>query len=101
MSSTEPYDVHFSSAAARAFAKLTPLERSRLRKALAKLAGDVARPGRVSGKAVKAIQGTRDSFHRSRVGDLRLMFDILEPERVCLVLGIVHRRDLERWLRNR
>ena len=53
------------------------------------------------GKSVKTIKGTRDSFHRLRVGDLRVMYDVLETDCVCLVLGIVHRRDLERWLRNR
>jgi hypothetical protein len=29
------------------------------------------------------------------------MFDVLDEDRVLLVLGIVHRGDLERWLRNR
>jgi hypothetical protein len=29
------------------------------------------------------------------------MFDLLTEERVMLVLGIVHRRNLERWLRTR
>ena len=54
---------------------------------------------RIGGKAVKTIAGTSDSFHRLRVGDHRIMYDVMD--RVILVLGIVHRRDLERWLRNR
>jgi hypothetical protein len=29
------------------------------------------------------------------------MYDVIEDERVLLVLGIVHRGDLERWLRGR
>jgi hypothetical protein len=29
------------------------------------------------------------------------MYDILTEDRVVLVLGIVHRGDLERWLRRR
>ena len=29
------------------------------------------------------------------------MYDLLEDERVLLVLGVVPRRDLERWLRGR
>jgi mRNA-degrading endonuclease RelE of RelBE toxin-antitoxin system len=65
------------------------------------LAGDAATPGRVGGKAVKTIQGTRDSFHRLRVGDYRVMYDVIEEDRVVLVLGVVHRSDLERWIRNR
>ena len=69
--------------------------------ALEKLAADVAKPRRVGGKAVKTIQGSSDSFHRLRVGDQRVMFDVLEEERILLVLGIVDRGDLERWFRNR
>jgi mRNA-degrading endonuclease RelE of RelBE toxin-antitoxin system len=55
----------------------------------------------MGGKAVKTIRGARDSFHRLRVGEYRVMFDVLDEDRVLLVLGIVHRGDLERWLRNR
>lgn len=47
------------------------------------------------------IQGTRDTCHRLRVGDHRVMYDVIEEDRVVLVLGIVHRGDLERWIRNR
>jgi mRNA-degrading endonuclease RelE of RelBE toxin-antitoxin system len=61
----------------------------------------VAKPGRVGGKGVKTIRGVADSFHRLRVGDYRIMSDVIEKDRVVLVLGVVHRTDLERWLRNR
>ncbi len=61
----------------------------------------MARPERIRGKAVKTIHGTRDSFHRLRVGDFRIMYDVIEEDRTVLVLGIVHRGDLERWIRNR
>ena len=50
---------------------------------------------------MKTIQGTGDSFNRLRVGDHRIMYDVIEEDRVVLVLGIVHRGDLERWIRNR
>ena len=73
----------------------------RLRVALEKLAADVAKAGRIGGKSTKTIHGVSDSFHRLRVGDHRVMYDVLEEERVILVLGIVHRGDLERWIRNR
>lgn len=72
-----------------------------MRSALEKLASDVAERGRVGGKTVKTLHGVGDPFHRLRVGDLRVMFDVLEGERTVLVLGIVHRGDLERWIRNR
>lgn len=68
---------------------------------LDKLAEEASRPGRTSGKAVKTIQGFADSFHRLRVGDYRVMYDVIDEDQVVLVLGIVHRADLERWLRNR
>jgi mRNA-degrading endonuclease RelE of RelBE toxin-antitoxin system len=50
---------------------------------------------------VKTIQGAQDAFHRLRVGDHRVMYDVVDEDRVILVLGVVHRGDLERWLRNR
>ncbi len=55
----------------------------------------------MGGKAVKTIRGLADSFHRLRVGDDRVMYDVAEQDQVVLVLGIVHRGDLERCLRNR
>ena len=58
-------------------------------------------PGRIAGKSVKTIQGADGSFHRLRVGDHRVMYDVIDDDRVILVLGVVHRGDLERWLRNR
>jgi mRNA-degrading endonuclease RelE of RelBE toxin-antitoxin system len=61
----------------------------------------VGEAGRVRGKSVKTIQGAGDSFHRLRVGDHRVMYDVVERDRVVLVLGIVHRGELERWIRNR
>ena len=83
------------------FKKLPPEVRARVRRALEKLAADAAKTGRIGGKAVKTIQGVADSFHRLRIGDYRVMYDVIERDRVVLVLGIVHRGDLQRWLSNR
>jgi len=55
----------------------------------------------VSGKRVKTLHGLDDTFHRLRVGDYRVMYDVLTEDRAILVLGIVHRGDLERWIRGR
>jgi mRNA interferase RelE/StbE len=85
----------------RQFKKLGRADRDRIRRALERLAHDVVRPGRVSGKSVKTIRGTDDSFHRLRIGDYRVMYDVIDTDEVILVLGIVDRADLERWLRNR
>ena len=61
----------------------------------------MARPGRVSGKTVKTIRGADDTFHRLRIGDYRVMYDVIDDDRTILVLGIADRGDLERWLRSR
>ena len=72
-----------------------------MRQALDALATDVAAEGRVAGKKVKTMQGVSDSFHRLRIGVYRVMYDVVEGDREDLVLGIVHRGDLERWIRSR
>ena len=69
--------------------------------ALERLAGAAASEARIGGKAVKTIHGTRDSFHRLRVDDYRVMYDAISEDRVILVLGILDRSELERWIRNR
>jgi mRNA-degrading endonuclease RelE of RelBE toxin-antitoxin system len=50
---------------------------------------------------MKSIQGTREEFQRLRSGDYRVMLDLVHEDRVVLVLGIVHRGELETWLRRR
>jgi len=72
-----------------------------VRQALEKLARDLGAKRPPGAKAVKAIRGVSDSFYRLRVGDYRVMFDTIDRDRVVLVLGIVPRGDLERWIRNR
>ena len=81
--------------------KLPPQTQVRVRAALVRLSEDAAKPGRIGGKSMKTIRGVADSFHRLRVGDHRVMYDVIEEDRIVLVLGIVDRADLERWLRNR
>ena len=83
------------------FEKLKDDDRHRVRSALERLAHDVARSARVSGKSVKTIRGTEDTFHRLRVGHHRVMYDVIDSDRVILVLGIVDRAHLEHWLRSR
>jgi mRNA-degrading endonuclease RelE of RelBE toxin-antitoxin system len=72
-----------------------------MRKELERLAAEAAKQERIVGKAVKTIRGTHDSFHRLRVGDHRVMYDVIDEDRIVLVLGIVNGGDLERWIRNR
>jgi mRNA interferase RelE/StbE len=99
--STSPYGVELSPASERVFRKLPPDVKGRVRKALERLAADAAKPGRIEGKTVKTIHGLDGPFYRLRVGDHRIMYDVIERDRVVLILGIVHRSDLERWIRNR
>ena len=85
----------------RQFKKLGDTDRERIGGALQRLAREVTHPGRISGKSVKTIRGADDTFHRMRVGDHRVMYDVIDTDHVTLVLGIVDRADLERWLRSR
>lgn len=66
-----------------------------------RLSEDIARGQRVRGKKVKTIHGVEDSFHRLRVGEYRIMYDVIPKDRVVLVLGIVNWANLEKWLRSR
>ena len=93
------YQVRFAVAAARQFRKLTSQEQGRIRGALEKVAARP--PGQRGGKTLKVIRRRDDRFFRLRLGDYRVMFDVLAEERVVLVLGVIHRSDLERWLRGR
>ena len=102
MADRERYGIRVTPEAARQIRKLTGAEQERLKQALSQLAGDAgASTGSRGGRSLKQIRGRRDRFFRLRVGDLRVMFDVLKDERVLLVAGVVNRRDLERWLRAR
>jgi mRNA-degrading endonuclease RelE of RelBE toxin-antitoxin system len=90
--------VRLSTSAQRVFEDLEGALRQRIRNALFNVADSVGR-GERGGKSVKTIRGSADSLHRLRVGDYLVMYDLLDAERVLLVLGIVDRRDLETWLR--
>jgi len=91
------FRVELARSAARAFERARRPERRRLERAIDALARNPRQPG----KLVKAIQGTKDQFLRMRVGDYRIMYEVVDADRVVLILGIVHRRDLEEWLRQR
>jgi mRNA-degrading endonuclease RelE of RelBE toxin-antitoxin system len=69
--------------------------------ALDRIAADLGSSERLSVKRVKTIRGVGESVLRMRVGDYRVLFDAIEGDRVVLVLAIVHRSELERWIRSR
>jgi mRNA interferase RelE/StbE len=91
------YRVELARSAARVFERAPKAERIRLERAIDAL----SRNPRPPGKLVKAIQGTKDEFLRLRVGNYRVMYEVNDPKRVVLILGITHRKDLEEWLRKR
>ncbi len=102
MADRERYEIRVTPEAARQIRKLDGNERKHLDEALHHLASDVAgKPGARGSKSLKRIRGRRDRFFRLRVGDMRVVFEVLKEERVLLVAGVVNRRDLERWLRSR
>lgn len=91
------FRVELARSATRAFEPAPRPERRRLERAIDAL----ARNPRPPGKLVKAIQGTKDDFLRMRVGDYRIMYEVDDADRVVLILGIIQRKDLEQWLRQR
>lgn len=102
MASSAAYEIRLTKAAVKQLRGLDEADVQRVRKALRHQAGQSARSsGARGGKSLKSIRGRRDRFFRLRVGELRIMFDLLEDERVLLVHAIVNRGDLERWLRSR
>ncbi|MEX2105434.1 MAG: type II toxin-antitoxin system RelE/ParE family toxin [Solirubrobacterales bacterium] len=102
MEPSAAYEVRLTKAAAKQFRELGSPDGERVRESLLRPASQIAsRAGVRGGKSLKQIRGRRDRFYRLRIGDLRIMFDLLGEERVLLVLGIVQRRDLERRLRSR
>ena len=99
--SAVPYEVRLSAAAVRQLRELGDEDGRRVRAALTRQAVRSASPGSRGGKSLKTIRGRHDRFHRLRVGELRVIFDLTHEERVLRVHGIVSRRDLDRWLRGR
>jgi mRNA-degrading endonuclease RelE of RelBE toxin-antitoxin system len=102
MSSPDAYEIRLTKAAVKQLRDLSAVDGKRIRAALREQAGrSPSSSGGRGGKSLKSIRGRRDRFFRLRVGELRIMFDLLDDEHVLLVHGIVNRRDLERWLRSR
>jgi mRNA interferase RelE/StbE len=89
--------IELSRSSARAFERASRPDRKRLERAI----DGLARNPRPPGKLVKAIRGPHDEFSRLRVGDHRIMYEVMDSERVVLIQGIIQRKDLEEWLRQR
>ncbi len=79
------------------FERASKTDRKRIQRAIDGLATNPRPPG----KLVKAIQGPDDEFLRFRVGDFRILYEVFDADRVVLIHGIVSRKELEEWLRQR
>jgi mRNA-degrading endonuclease RelE of RelBE toxin-antitoxin system len=99
--SAASYEIRLLPAAIRQLRSLKDEDGQRVRTSLAEQAIRSASPGSRGGKSLKTIRGRHDRFHRLRVCELRVVFDLVREERVLRVHGIVNRRDLDRWLRGR
>jgi len=89
--------IELSRAAARAFERASKPDRKRIERAVDGLSSNPRPPG----KLVKAIQGPHDEFLRLRVGNYRILYEVFDAKRVVLIHGIVARKELEEWLRQR
>jgi mRNA-degrading endonuclease RelE of RelBE toxin-antitoxin system len=99
---SEAYEIRLAKSAVKHLRDLSSADGERVRKALRRVSEEGTRAsGSRGGKSLKSIRGRHDRFFRLRIGELRIMFDLLDDERTLLVHAIVNRRDLERWLRNR
>ena len=82
------YTVRFKPSADRELRKLPKEIQARIGAKLARLADDPVAPG------VEKLKG--DEGFRARVGDYRIIFDLLHVELVILVIRVGHRREVYR-----
>ena len=83
------YEVRIARRALRSLARLERREQQRIRAALDLLAGNPRPP------ACVAMQG-EESVYRIRVGDYRIVYEVLDSVLVVHVVRIGHRREVHR-----
>lgn len=84
-----PYSISYVPSVAKVLRKLDKPTARRLLDAIAELAGDPRPSG-----SVKLRGG--DGELRIRIGDYRIVYDVLDDELVVLVLRLGHRREVYR-----
>ena len=90
-----PYQLKVADDVYKQLKKLAPAERSRVIPAILALEEDPLPPG----KKWKRLKATEESLIRLRVGDYRVVYEVLED--TVNVLAVVHRHGLEHRLRRR
>ena len=83
------YTVRVARRAVKSIAGLPRKEQLRVSAALDLLSGDPLPPGCV------ALTG-EDSVYRVRVGDYRILYEVIDTRRVIQVIRVSHRRDAYR-----
>lgn len=86
---TSTYEVRLARRAARSLASLERREQQRIRAALDLLSDDPRPPNCV------AMQG-EDSVYRVRVGDYRIVYEVIDAVLLVHVVRIGHRREVYR-----
>lgn len=83
------YQISISREATKTFRRLHPQIAKRLKTAILALADDPRPPG-----CIQLVGGEGEL--RIRVGDYRVVYDIIDDELVVLVLRVAHRREVYR-----
>lgn len=83
------YAIQMVASAARALQKMPNATRVRIARAIDGLAEDPFPPN------VRKLQGEEHAY-RIRVGDYRVIYDVLHEQVVVLVLRVGHRKDVYR-----
>jgi len=85
------YSIEFKRSAAKALKKIPRSDRRKIRDRIDSLAENLPDPGTTKMKG-------DNPFHKVRVGDYRIVYEIQESLLVILVLKIGHRKDVYRHL---
>ncbi len=85
----EPYGIRYTESAARFLKSLPPKLQARIIGKINALAEDPYPPGK------RKLRGEEHAY-RVRVGDYRVVYDVLEEAIVVLILRIGHRKDVYR-----
>jgi len=83
------YSVEIARRAIRSIAGLPPKEQNRIRAAIDLLAAEPRPPGCV------ALSG-EESVYRVRVGDYRILYEVIDARLLIQVVRVGHRRDVYR-----
>jgi mRNA interferase RelE/StbE len=85
------YRIEFKKSAAKALKKVPKRDRIRIRDKIDSLADNLPDPN------ITKLKGD-NPFHRLRVGDYRIIYEIQNDVLIILVLKIGHRKDIYRKL---